>query len=159
MFVLAGSLVKLPATKYVRSRAILPALIVGNLAIIQIGTYPNEIGYFNSLVGGMQNGPRFLLDSNIDWGQDLPKLQRYLQKHSITRLPFDYFGRATVSYYIPQAVGLPTSLNLLRGAEKPRGVVAISVGSLFRTDRAFDWLWKETPVVRIGSSINVYQID
>jgi 4-amino-4-deoxy-L-arabinose transferase-like glycosyltransferase len=159
LFVLAGSLTRLPSVRFVRSRAIVPALIVGNLAIVQIGTYPNEIGYFNSLVGGMRDGPRYLLDSNIDWGQDLPKLQHYLRTNGITRLPFDYYGRATVSYYIPQAVPLPSTGDLSHGTARPHGVIAISVGSLFRTDRNFDWLWKEQPLKRIGYSINIYVID
>lgn len=159
LFVLAGSLARLPGSNLIRSRATVPMLIAGNLAIVQIGAYPNEIGYFNSLVGGMRLGPRYLLDSNIDWGQDLPKLQQFVQQNGITRLPFDYYGRATVTYYIPEAVPLPTSWDLAQGKDTPRGIIAISVGSLFRTDRAFDWLWQEIPVMRIGSSINIYQID
>ncbi len=158
LFVLAASLTKLPTTKVIRSQAILPLLLAGNLALIQFGTYPNEIGYFNSLVGGMREGPRYMLDSNIDWGQDLPKLQQYVKDHHISRLPFDYYGRATVSYYLPQAVSLPSSWDLTHGATKPHGIIAISVGSLFRTDHAFDWLWKETPLTRIGSSINIYNL-
>ena len=159
LFVLAGSLTRLPMGPYVRSRAVVPMLVAGSLVVVQVGTYPNELGYFNSLVGGTREGPRYLLDSNIDWGQDLPKLQRYVHDNDITVLPFDYYGRAAVSYYLPQAIPLPTSWDLSNGTEKPRGTVAISVGSLFRTDRAFDWLWKERPVARIGSSINIYQLD
>src|SRR5206468_348874 len=31
--------------------------------------------------GGPANGYRYLTDSNVDWGQDLKRLARYLQQH------------------------------------------------------------------------------
>lgn len=158
LFVLAGALTKLPSTRMVRSPAVVPVLLALNLAVIQIGTYPNELGYFNSLVGGNRYGPRYMLDSNLDWGQDLPKLATYVSDHGIATLPFDYYGRATVSYYIPQAVPLPNTHDLQNGTPKPHGTVAISVGSLYNPDGTFSWLWKETPIARVGSSINIYNI-
>jgi hypothetical protein len=33
--------------------------------------YPHSLSYFNELVGGPKHGHEHLLDSNIDWGQDL----------------------------------------------------------------------------------------
>jgi hypothetical protein len=33
--------------------------------------YPHSLSYFNESIGGPLNGPRHLLGSNVDWGQDL----------------------------------------------------------------------------------------
>ena len=38
-------------------------------------SYPHSLSYFNETVGGPLNGPKYLLGSNVDWGQDL----RYLK--------------------------------------------------------------------------------
>ena len=48
-------------------------LVVGTLA-----TAPHWIGYFNEAVGGWRQGHRYLLDSNLDWGQDLLRLRARL---------------------------------------------------------------------------------
>lgn len=33
--------------------------------------YPHSLSYFNESIGGPLNGPKHLLGSNVDWGQDL----------------------------------------------------------------------------------------
>ncbi|MCX7683113.1 MAG: glycosyltransferase family 39 protein [Anaerolineae bacterium] len=40
-----------------------------------------EIAYFNELIGGPRNGHRYLIDSNIDWGQGYKALRDYLKAH------------------------------------------------------------------------------
>ena len=47
--------------------------------------YPHSHAYFNELVGGPRNGHHHLLDSNIDWGQDLLKFQRWLDRNPHAR--------------------------------------------------------------------------
>jgi len=39
---------------------------------------PQDLAYFNLLAGGPANGHRWLLDSNLDWGQDDGRLARFL---------------------------------------------------------------------------------
>lgn len=156
LFVLAGFLTRVPAPR--RFVGLRPALLLGLAAVlIQIGTYPNELGYFNATIGGHHRGPRILLDSNLDWGQDLPKLQREVERRDIQRLPFAFYGRADVQAYVPAAVSLPTSDDVRRHG-RPVGLVAISVGQLYRQDRLFDWLWSEIPQTIVGSSIYLYQL-
>jgi len=43
--------------------------------------HPHELSYFNEAVGGPVNGRFHLIDSNIDWGQDLRGLARWLDEH------------------------------------------------------------------------------
>ena len=42
---------------------------------------PHWLSYFNELAGGPLNGPKHLLDSNIDWGQDLLFLKKWQDNH------------------------------------------------------------------------------
>src|SRR6185503_9776536 len=42
---------------------------------------------------------RLLSDSNLDWGQDLPLLADWQQKHSGTRLYLSYFGSTDPHVY------------------------------------------------------------
>ncbi len=154
--VLAGSLA-VPVTRQQWSRLILPLLLIANIVIVQAGTFPNEIGYFNSLVGGSRNGPNILLDSNLDWGQDLPKLAAFVRQHALSVIPFAYYGRADVTAYLDNAVPLPTTDAVAQSGE-PMGFVAISVGELMRPDGQYRWLWNKIPVTVLGSGIYVYRL-
>lgn len=46
--------------------------------ISSLAVYPHSIAYFNEAVGGPKSGPEHLLNSNIDWGQDLLFLERWI---------------------------------------------------------------------------------
>ena len=43
-----------------------------------MSVYPHFTAFFNRAAGGPANGPRYLLDSNLDWGQDVKKLKAWL---------------------------------------------------------------------------------
>jgi hypothetical protein len=43
--------------------------------------YPHSLSYFNEVAGGPRGGPRFLLDSNTDWGQDLLLIKKWIDEH------------------------------------------------------------------------------
>src|SRR5262249_4468416 len=46
-----------------------------------ISIYPNYLAYFNEFAGGPDNGHKILLDSNLDWGQDLKGLKRWMDQN------------------------------------------------------------------------------
>jgi hypothetical protein len=56
---------------------------------------PHYLAYFNELAGGPRNGYKCLVDSNLDWGQDLKHLRRWLDQRQITDpVNLCYFGTA-----------------------------------------------------------------
>jgi len=69
-------------------------LIVESLAV-----YPHYLSYFNEYAGGPKNGYKVLLDSNIDWGQDLPALAEFMKKNQISKIDLCYFGHAWPGLY------------------------------------------------------------
>jgi hypothetical protein len=60
-----------------------------------------HISYFNELAGGPTRGWKILSDSNIDWGQDLPRLHDWLAAHGAADKTINlvYFGTADPHYY------------------------------------------------------------
>jgi hypothetical protein len=75
-------------------------------------TWPNYLAYFNQLAGGPSHAYRHLVDSSLDWGQDLPALQQWLIKQGLDGSPTEntylsYFGSARPSYYGVKATLLP----------------------------------------------------
>ncbi len=79
--------------------AILLCLHVG----VGVRAWPDYLAYFNLFSGGKAAGYRHLVDSSLDWGQDLPGLKRWLEKHAeeIAGRPvyLAYFGTADPHYY------------------------------------------------------------
>ena len=72
---------------------------------------PNYLAYFNQIAGGPKNGYKHLVDSSLDWGQELPALRHWLSQHpnqfSSGRLYLAYFGTALPQWYGIEARLLP----------------------------------------------------
>ena len=66
---------------------------------------PYYLSYFNELVGGPRQGYRHLVDSNLDWGQDLPSLRAWLDGQTAfaggaaTPVFLSYFGSGDPEFY------------------------------------------------------------
>jgi hypothetical protein len=77
-----------------------------------LSCWPNYLAYFNQVVGRPWYAYRHLVDSSLDWGQDLPALQRWLVKQGLDGSPnektyLSYFGSGRPSYYGIKATLLP----------------------------------------------------
>jgi hypothetical protein len=92
---------------------VLTAALVLAYVVESTITWPNYLSYFNAVAGGPRNGYRHLVDSSLDWGQDLPALRRWqiehgLQKQAAVPVYFSYFGTASPEQYGVQARPLPS---------------------------------------------------
>jgi hypothetical protein len=61
---------------------IVSALLLAWSVASSLAIYPHSLSYFNELAGGPKNGANHLLNSNIDWGQDLLFLEKWAQEHA-----------------------------------------------------------------------------
>lgn len=146
-------------------------------------SYPNFVSYFNGAFGGHRNGYVYVTDSNYDWGQDLKRLNNFVNAHNrcaegqaitnddcsiapglptIDKIRIDYFGGATPEYYFGDKM-IPWH------AYTPRepGWYAISIGFMqenitvypgYKPD-SYDWLVDHfQPVTRAGDSIFIYYV-
>jgi hypothetical protein len=76
--------------------ALLAAWHVGS----SLATHPGYLGYFNEIVGGNRNADRFLIDSNLDWGQDLRRLGIWAADNGVSRVNLIYFGGGEPAHYL-----------------------------------------------------------
>jgi hypothetical protein len=82
MFVLAGGATAWVRGRGLRARACLVAALAAWLAVESWRIRPYYLEYFNQLAGGPREGYRHLVDSNLDWGQDLPALKQWLDRNA-----------------------------------------------------------------------------
>src|SRR5207253_6666000 len=69
------------------------AFSLGLAAAASLAVFPHSLAFFNCLAGGPAAGPRHLLGSNVDWGQDLLLLARWARQHPEARpLRVDFLG-------------------------------------------------------------------
>jgi hypothetical protein len=82
--------------------AILVLALLAWAIISSVRVCPHSMSYFNELAGGPENGHNHLLDSNIDWGQDLLSLKEWYSSHPEARP----FGLAYYHFLDPRLVGI-----------------------------------------------------
>lgn len=95
---------------------------------------PHYLAYFNQVIGGPANGWRHLVDSSLDWGQDLPGLKRWLDTNAPDEKVFlSYFGTGSPRFEGLAVTALPTLPEV--GPPRPwhaftPGIYAVSVTML-----------------------------
>ena len=138
-----------------------PLPVIGCLLVVLHGVaslvaHPDHLAYFNEIARGREH--RVLGDSNLDWGQDLARLGRYLEANGIEKIYLRYFGTTS-----PEVVGI-RNFERLEPMDRPRGWVAASVTLLQGSYRlpgrpGFEWLLEFTPREKIGKSIWLYYFE
>jgi hypothetical protein len=92
-------------------RAAVVAGSLGLLAAESLLQWPNYLAYFNPLAGGTRHAYRHLVDSSLDWGQDLPALASWLREQGLDATPervyLSYFGTGDPGYHGIRARLLP----------------------------------------------------
>ncbi|MBI1791609.1 MAG: glycosyltransferase family 39 protein [Acidobacteria bacterium] len=143
---------------------LLKRLLLGGALALQLyesaRIYPHYLAFFNLAAGGPKAGPRYLLDSNIDWGQDVKKLAAYLKARDIPGVCIAYFGNANFEYYKVGADYLPHTDEPDKRAQFDC-VAAASVTPLYGLYTApgnYDWLRRMPPTAKIGYSIYVWDL-
>ncbi len=133
-----------------------------------LGVHPDYLAYFNEVAGGPEGGSAWLVDSNLDWGQDLAGLARWMRAHDVPGINLSYFGTADPRYYGIKGPLLPTSTPYPLRPQRARlpGLVAISATYLagvglepeIRAGYA-RLLEGAREVTTIGHSILVFAVD
>ncbi|MDR0610137.1 MAG: hypothetical protein LBG58_08510, partial [Planctomycetaceae bacterium] len=103
--------------------------------------------------GKPQNWSKYLLGSNIDWGQDFYELKKYCEKHSEMK-PLFITVESTISL---DKLGIEHDGNVPETPEN--GWILISVNLLNDKTEKYKWLQKYEPISMIGYSIWIYHIQ
>jgi 4-amino-4-deoxy-L-arabinose transferase-like glycosyltransferase len=127
-------------------------VLVAGMLVTPLRTWPDYLAYFNVAAG--RHPERILVDSNLDWGQDLYRLADTVRARGIDSLRVHYFGSSQLS-----SVGLTNARRLGRD-ERTTGWVAASETFLAGvwSDTSLRWLARRTPVARVGPSMRLYYI-
>lgn len=178
IFVFIGKIVNLKIKKQILFGILTILLLMWYIAGT-IMIYPHYFAYFNEFAGGPGNGYNYLVDGNLDLGQDLKGLKLYMDKNNISKIQLSYFGSANPSYYGINYYYLPSPesepwvpaehsfrldipSNYTENCSKRNGLIAISatnlVGKNLQNHSCYGWLEEYEPIDKIGYSIFIYNI-
>lgn len=142
------------------------------LLLETVTIHPHYLSFFNMAAGGPTNGPRLLSDSNVDWGQDLRRLQMWMAENEVDSLKLGWFGTAVPAYYGLQYEPMPGfpraefyslwTAPPFNPAQPEPGLYAISASSLWESHWAnktvYPWFRAREPDDRVGYSIWIFQV-
>jgi len=128
------------------------AVLLAWVVVSSLSFYPYSMSYFNELAGKPTSYPKYLLGSNIDWGQDAYALKTWVKKHQEAKpLYISYSSPISLEKLGIESTGtVPT--------EPTVGWMVVGVNELFTKEGKLDWLHQHEPVAMIGYSIWVYHI-
>ena len=151
---------------------IVPATIVLWCALLVFINYPNYLTYFSPLAGGTSNGWKLLSDSNVETGQEVATLAKYLKQHGTTKVTGVFMGSEFIKFYGIELCDLPCDEDEDEDEEaqdqdhsdQPT-YVAIGAWYLQEVDvtpeqkAAIDPFRKLQPEAMVGNSIFVFRIS
>lgn len=159
-----ASLIDFKALK--KKNTVLPIVVILLLvwyAFEAVLIFPHYLAYYNEFVGGYKNGYKYLTDSNTDWGQDLKRLNTWVEERDIQEIYVDTFpGSFSSHYYLGDKA---IEWHVQNG--RPNGWFAVSA-TFYQNSRLkkdanggmdYSWLDDIKPTANIGGSILVFDLN
>lgn len=127
-------------------------LLIGWQLSLLWSAYPDYLPYFNFTAG--EHPEHILIDSDLDWSQDVERLRTRLEQLQVKKFGFVY--RGTIDVIGERLPGVW----MVQPFQPATGWIAASLYARETVSQgeAFKWLKQYTPRERIGKSIDLYYI-
>lgn len=159
-----------------RPKRLVTLVAAAAFVVSSFAAQPRCVSYFNELVGGPKNGWMYLVDSNLDWGQDFDALAKTLRELGIKEATIDVCTERALDEpwifairfphreaQIPASVAPNRRLLSADGSYLPvyTRYVAVSATSLMGlyTQNDMSWLRSRKLIKRVNDSIFLFDMD
>lgn len=151
-------------------RASVVSLLLLWLVVDVLSITPGHIAYYNQLVS-RNTDYKALVDSNLDWGQDLVALRDWQQQNAVNDLNLAYYGTARPEAYGVRASLLPSfTLNeigpevdgfnayALRPGSYAISATSLQLGTLYSRWKLYEAFKTRGSEERVGRSFLIYNV-
>lgn len=151
------------------ARKMVMLFVLGTSILASCCVFPHSHAYFNALAGGPMSGHHHMLDSNIDWGQDILLLADWIEAHP--ERPIDGVAYSLDWLINRHSLGVtdknPPPGFLGRNTDSidhelfgPKaGRYAVFVRSLREDSKTYEYFRFFDPVEVLGFTVYIYEID
>jgi len=167
----AGFISALVAFGLKRKRSLGVAIAVIVLApclLIPIFSFPNYLTYFSPLAGGVDRGWQTLSDSNVETGQEVKTLARYLKTHGQNRVTGIMVGGEFLKFYgvdLEDFPGWDADEDPEDNEPEPAETEYVTIGSWYlsevdltaKQEEIIDLYKDQKPEAMVGNSIFVFR--
>jgi hypothetical protein len=138
------------------------------LAWLALGTLrvaPNYLAFFNELAGGPAGGYRYLVDSNLDWGQNLWQLRDWMRESGVGWVFYAHYSPARPEVYGVSVDFLPPDPRSVpfTPLDPTPGVYAIGAtvlqGVYTQDVNTYAWFRARPPLARLGHALFLYRVE
>jgi hypothetical protein len=134
LYVMAGGVALSLARRDPRWQVLLVALLCWQI-LTSVRVAPAYMAYGNEAWGGPGAVHKYLSDANVDWGQQLLDVKKYIDEHHVTECWFAYFPDGAIQ---PQDYGVPCkrlpTTSTVWWLDLPEAVPPIIHGTVFISD-------------------------
>ena len=153
--------------------------LIGWQVVSVAAVYPGFLSYFNESIGGSYEGYQYLVDTDVEWGQNAKRLADWVREHDIQQIavPYEIDVRwsgmdETVRYPVynhsyPYYLGeryayLPPGTPTRGWVAVPAHILQWGRASAGKHDgwssSSYEWLSAYEPVVQVGHSVFIYYV-
>jgi Dolichyl-phosphate-mannose-protein mannosyltransferase len=147
--------VRLLAWRSLAVRAVLAVLLIGQI-VASADAHPDYLPYFNVFAG--RTPERLLVDSDMDWGQDVNRVAAELRARDISQVAAAIQGNADLSRH-----GFPPYTYLDHNQPTTGWIVISATQFAFGTGAppfdGYRWLEAFEPVAMIGKTVRLYHVE
>ncbi len=93
---------RLSAPKVARTLAIVTVACAAQCLVTALAAYPFYLTYANTF-GSFWPHYELFNDSNLDWDQSLPEVERFVEQHGIKSIGIDHYGYTNAAVSVPQS--------------------------------------------------------
>ncbi len=135
-------------------------LVAGTLRIL-----PYPLTFFNEAVGGAANGYRYLVDSNLDWGQNLYDLHAWMAQSGTEELFYAHYSPARPEVYGIRYRRLPPAYGTqpFPRWNPPPGTYAIGAtvlqGDYVVPPQQYEWFRARRPLTVLYHALFIYRVE
>jgi 4-amino-4-deoxy-L-arabinose transferase-like glycosyltransferase len=173
LYIAAGRLLAPPSAASRRAGRLAAAVAILGVAWTGVEAAriaPYNLTYFNAFAGGPAQGHRWLLDSNLDWGQGAKALRRFMFERNVPFVYCGFSGNSDPWYYGVRYQYAPGTGNLdvsrKRGFTVPDALspayLAITPMLLhavqFKQHDPYEWLRDRETIAMPGNAWMIYDI-